>query len=225
MINPNTLICNQALCRHISVNLKKFDIQKHESNGVKRAAVAITVVPVAHGTDIYGMVPYDKWNNDAALILTIRAAKLKKHSGQWAFPGGRRDDGETPEETALRELSEEVGLKLDHKRVLGCLDDFTTRSGFVISPVVIWGGVATDLTPNPAEVESIHRIPVKEFMRKDAPIFAENNESRNPILLMPVGNSWIAAPTAAMIYQFREVAIFGKNTRVAHFEQPYFAWN
>jgi 8-oxo-dGTP pyrophosphatase MutT (NUDIX family) len=225
MIDPNTLICNQALCRHISVNLKKFDIQKHESNGVKRAAVAITVVEVAHGTNIYGMTPYDQWNNDAALILTIRAAKLKKHSGQWAFPGGRRDDGETPEETALRELSEEVGLKLDHENVLGRLDDFTTRSGFVISPVVIWGGVATDLTPNPAEVESIHRIPVKEFMRKDAPILVENNESRNPILLMPVGNSWIAAPTAAMIYQFREVAIFGQNTRVAHFEQPYFAWN
>lgn len=225
MINSNTLVCNPALCRHISVNLKKFDIQKHESSGAKCAAVAITVVSVAHGTDIYGLAPYDQWNNEAALILTIRAAKLKKHSGQWAFPGGRQDKGETPEETALRELSEEVGLKLDHENVLGRLDDFTTRSGFVISPVVIWGGVATDLTPNPGEVESIHRIPVKEFMRKDAPILHENNESKNPILLMPVGNSWIAAPTAAMIYQFREVAIFGKNTRVAHFEQPYFAWN
>lgn len=211
--------------QHISGNLKRFSVQTHAQEGVKRAAVAITVVAVAHGTGIYGLAPYDKWNNEAALILTIRAAKLKKHSGQWAFPGGRRDKGETPEETALRELSEEVGLKLDHENVLGRLDDFTTRSGFVISPVVIWGGVATDLTPNPAEVASIHRIPVKEFMRKDAPILHENNESRNPILLMPVGNSWIAAPTAAMIYQFREVAIFGENIRVAHFEQPYFAWH
>jgi len=185
MTNPNTLICNQEFFRHISVNLKKFDIQKHVRGGVKRAAVAITVVEAAHGTNVYGMSPYAKWNNEAALILTVRAAELNKHSGQWAFPGGRMDKGETPEETAFRELSEEVGLKLDHENVLGHLDDFTTRSGFVISPVVIWGGVATDLTPNPAEVESIHRIPIKEFMRKDAPILHKNNESKNPILLMP----------------------------------------
>jgi hypothetical protein len=41
---------------------------------------------------------------------------------------------------------------------------------------------------------------------------------------MPIGNDWFAAPTAAIAYQFREVAILGKQTRVAHFEQPYFAW-
>ena len=79
------------------------------------------------------------------------------------------DPGETPEQTALRELSEEVGLALDSCRVLGRLDDFTTRSGFVISPVVVWGGQAAELSPNPAEVAAIHRIPVKEFMRPDAP--------------------------------------------------------
>ncbi len=225
MTYPDKLICDQDFYQHISVNLDKFDIQKHERAGIERAAVAITVVEVAHGTDIYGLERYEKWRSEAALVLTIRASRLKKHSGQWAFPGGRMDKDETPEEAALRELSEEVGLKLDLESVIGRLDDFTTRSGFVISPVVIWGGAAANLTPSPAEVESIHRIPVREFMRKDAPILHGNNESKNPILLMPVGNSWIAAPTAAMIYQFREVAIFGKNTRVAHFEQPYFAWN
>jgi len=145
--------------------------------------------------------------------------------GQWAFPGGRMDAGESPEDTALRELAEEVGLKLRHDRVIGRLDDFTTRSGFTVTPVVVWGGPGVDLTPNPAEVESIHRIPIAEFLRNDAPILEEIPESRNPVLLMPVGNSWIAAPTAALIYQFREVAILGKNTRVAHYEQPFFAWN
>lgn len=225
MTFPDHLVCDQDLYQHISDNINSFDAQQHERNGVKRAAVAITVVEAARGTNVYGMAPYDEWSRDAALILTIRAAKLKKHSGQWAFPGGRMDHGETPEQTALRELSEEVGLKLDHRDIIGRLDDFTTRSGFVISPVVIWGGAAPELTRNPTEVESIHRIPVKEFLRTDAPILHENNESENPILLMPVGNSWIAAPTAAMIYQFREVGIFGKNTRVAHYEQPYFAWN
>ena len=225
MTYPETLICNQALCQRISDNLDKFDIQNHERIGVKRAAVAITVVEAAHGTDVYGLTPYNDLSIEAALILTKRASNLKNHSGQWAFPGGRMDKGETPEQTALRELSEEVDLKLDQRKVIGRLDDFTTRSGFAISPIVIWGGAVADLTPNPAEVESIHRIPVVEFLRNDAPIFHKNNEGKCPILLMPVGNSWIAAPTAAMIYQFREVAILGRNTRVAHYDQPYFAWS
>jgi hypothetical protein len=98
-------------------------------------------------------------------------------------------------------------------------------SGFIITPVVIWGGSGVDLTPNPAEVKSLHRIPIAEFMREDAPILQKIPESMNPVLLMPVGVTWIAAPTAAMIYQFREVAILGKGTRVAHYEQPCFAWS
>ena len=124
----------------------------------------------------------------------------------------------------MRELAEEVDLEPDRNRVIGRLDDFTTRSGFTITPVVIWGGPGLDLRPNPAEVRSIHRIPIAEFLREDAPILQEIPDSDNPVLMMPVGNSWIAAPTAAMIYQFREVAILGKHTRVAHYEQPFFAW-
>jgi len=225
MKNKHHLTCDEKLFQHIRFNINEFDMRIHDKDGVKQAAVAITVVEVAHGTGVYGLSTHEKWNNAAALILTKRASKLKHHSGQWALPGGRMDSGETPEETALRELAEEVGLVLDYKNVIGRLDDFTTRSGFVISPVVIWGGPGVSLTPNLSEVESIHRIPIEEFMRKDAPILHGNAESKNPILIMPVGNSWIAAPTAAMIYQFREVAIIGKDTRVAHYEQPYFAWN
>ncbi len=81
-----------------------------------------------------------------------------------------------------------------------------------------------ELSPNPTEVRSIHRIPIAEFLRKDAPILENNPQGEHPILLMPVGDNWIAAPTAAMIYQFREVAVYGNATRVAHFEQPFFAW-
>ena len=225
MKNNYQLSCNEKLFQHIQINLKSFEIIAQDRKGVKQAAVAITIVETGYGTGVYDMPTYDYWNKNAALILTKRAPKLKSHSGQWAFPGGRMDLGETPEDTALRELSEEVGLDLAQDRVIGRLDDFTTRSGFVISPVVIWGGSVMDLVPNPTEVESIHRIPVEEFMRIDSPILHENEEGNSPILLMPVGNSWIAAPTAALIYQFREVAIMGKETRVAHFEQPYFAWN
>jgi hypothetical protein len=132
--------------------------------------------------------------------------------------------GESPEETVLRELEEEVGLKLDADRVIGSLDDYSTRSGFVIKPIVVWGDPDIILRANPDEVASIHRIPLAEFMRDDAPVFQEIPESENPVLFMPIGNTSIAAPTAAMIYQFREVALFGNDIRVAHYEQPHFAW-
>jgi hypothetical protein len=108
---------------------------------------------------------------------------------------------------------------------MGRLDDFITRSGYAITPIVVWGSKNLELTPNPGEVGSIHRIPVIEFMREDAPILDSIPESENPVLLMPVGQSWIASPTGAILYQFREVAILGNETRVAHFEQPHFAWS
>ncbi|MAU01473.1 MAG: coenzyme A pyrophosphatase [Anaerolineaceae bacterium] len=219
------LQCNDELRHYITANLRHFSFRSGELHDGKRAAaVAITIVHMAHKPDLYE-IPFEAgWENHAAVLLTRRSAKLKKHAGQWALPGGRMDKGETPEETALRELAEEVGLKLGMEHVIGRLDDYTTRSGFTIKPVVVWGGCVTGLQANPDEVQAIHRIPIAELMREDAPILQNIPESENPVLLMPVGDNWIAAPTAAMLYQFREVCILGKQTRVAHFEQPYFAW-
>ena len=132
--------------------------------------------------------------------------------------------GESPEEAVLRELEEEVGLRLDISRIIGRLDDYSTRSGFMIKPIVVWGDANITLKANPDEVASIHRIPLVELMRDDAPMFQEIPESEHPVLIMPIGNSSVAAPTAAIIYQFREVALLGNNIRVAHYDQPYFAW-
>ena len=73
-------------------------------------------------------------------------------------------------------------------------------------------------------MQAVYRMPVAEFMRDDAPILKKIPQSETPVLLMPVGTSWIAAPTAALLYQFREVGILAKQTRVAHYEQPLFAW-
>jgi hypothetical protein len=134
------------------------------------------------------------------------------------------DAGESPEQAALRELAEEVGLVLDPGAVLGRLDDYVTRSGYAISPVVVWAGAAPTLNPNPHEVASLHRISLTELMRDDAPILNRIPQSPHPVLRMPVGSGWIAAPTAALLYQFREVCIAGRLTRVSHFEQPVFAW-
>lgn len=224
MNENNHLICDESLHKQIIRNIDQFQIKKRQGEGNSRAAVAIIVTEAGDDQGVYGSTAGTD-AHQAALILTRRTSKMTNHAGQWAFPGGRMDEGETPENTALRELQEEVGLDLGPDRIVGRLDDYTTRSGFVITPVVIWGGRDLDLSRNPAEVRSIHRIPIEEFMREDAPLLESIPESENPVLMMPVGYSWIASPTGAMIYQFREVAILGKDTRVAHFEQPYFAWS
>lgn len=219
------MLCNQTLKHHILSNLERFDRQSHPKQQHKQAAVAVTIVNIADDPGVNGLDAQAYGKDNAALILTRRGDRLKNHAGQWALPGGRMDAGEQPEDTALRELAEEVGLDLPHDRIMGRLDDFTTRSGFTIKPVVVWGASDVTLTPNTGEVASVHRIPVAELMRGDAPILQETSQSEHPILLMPVGHSWIAAPTAAILYQFREVAIAGNATRVAHFEQPFFAWS
>jgi mutator protein MutT len=213
------------LLRLIDANLRRFKKQVLPlKNGAIKAAVAITIVDIHENPNVYD-IPFKKsWAGHGAIVLTRRAANLRNHSGQWALPGGRVDAGETPIETVLRELEEEIGLTLTANQVIGMLDDYATRSGFNITPVVLWGGSGITLHPNPAEVASIHRIPLAEFMRSDAPILEKIPESENPVLLMPVGSSWIAAPTAAMLFQFREVALLGNAKRVAHYEQPYFAW-
>jgi len=193
-------------------------------HGAQRAAaVAVAIVDEGPGARIDGLPQPAHWSDEAALVLTRRATTLSSHAGQWALPGGRIDAGETAEAAALRELSEEVGLQLPPSAVLGTLDDFSTRSGFVITPVVVWAGAVDTLVPNPAEVAAVHRIPVAEFMRADAPLLEPSDEAGRQILRMPVGLSWIAAPTAAVLYQFREVCIAGRATRVAHFDQPLFA--
>jgi 8-oxo-dGTP pyrophosphatase MutT (NUDIX family) len=224
MKDTHQLTCNGALHERIKENLQGFEVRSLARECLKQAAVALTVVDVADERGVYEIRIDQFPRDDGALILTRRSLKLKNHAGQWALPGGSVDAGEEPEDTALRELAEEVGLELPRENVIGRLDDFATRSRFVITPVVVWAGPGVDLAPNPAEVESIHRIPVRELLREDAPLLEDTVESEHPILCMPVGDSFIAAPTAAFLYQFREVAILGNHTRVAHYDQPFFAW-
>src|SRR6202051_1417834 len=178
---------------------------------LKRAAVAITLVEA------------DDRQSGTALLLTLRAAGLRAHRGQWALPGGRCDEGETPVTAALRELHEELGLALGPDDVLGWLDDYPTRSGYLITPAVVWANKRAGLSPNPAEVASVHRIPLDQLAQADAFDFVAIPESTRRVIRFRYAGQFIHAPTAAMIYQFREV-LAGRDTRVAELEQPVFAW-
>lgn len=157
-----------------------------------------------------------------SLLLTRRAARLRAHAGQWALPGGRRDAGETAAEGALRELAEEVGLSLGAEAVLGLLDDYVTRSGYVITPVVCWAGQVGELKGAEAEVASVHQVPLADLDVE--PRFISIPESGAPVIQLPLLGEYLHAPTAAVVHQFCWIACRGEVKRVAHYEQPVFAW-
>lgn len=203
--------------------LAPFTPQSLPLQGRRHAAVALVVLEEGLGASVPGLAKPTAWSTAPAVLLTRRGGAMRAHAGQWALPGGRIDEGETPEQAALRELQEEVALTLEPTSILGRLDDYATRSGYVITPLVMWAGQAGELRANPAEVESIHRIALAEFARADAPLLNHVPETQTTVLRMPVGEHWIAAPTAAFLYQLREL-LDGRVTRVAHFDQPRFAW-
>ena len=203
---------DEKLRREIAGRLGRFEVRRRPDPGsLKHAAVAIVVVEA----DTPG---------EAAFLLTKRTPRLRAHGGQWALPGGRVDAGETIEQTALRELHEELGVLASTDDVLGTLDDYPTRSGYLIAPVVVWLRGITELRPNPGEVAAAYRIRCAELFRADSPEIVPIPESDRPIIRLPLPVANVNAPTAAVLYQFREVALAGRDTRVDHFEQPVFAW-
>jgi 8-oxo-dGTP pyrophosphatase MutT (NUDIX family) len=158
-----------------------------------------------------------------ALLITRRAYGLRAHAGQWALPGGRRESLESAEQAALRELAEETGLRLGADAVLGVLDDYVSRSGYLITPIVVWGGTAHGtLQGQASEVAHVLQIPLADLDVE--PEFLTIPESAEPVIRLPLLGRYVHAPTAAIIYQFCQVGLHGREQRVAHLEQPVFAW-
>jgi 8-oxo-dGTP pyrophosphatase MutT (NUDIX family) len=237
---------DEALRARLSMNLRAHERRVLPLDGRRHAAVAIVVLnsdaerhdgdPV-HGIDMSG-VPGDPRGADgrpldgrmvgvsggAAFLLCRRPSKMRRHAGQWALPGGRLDAGETPLDAALRELDEELGLRLTAENVVGWLDDYATRSGFVITPVVLWCDADPSLEPDPDEVFAVYRVGLRALLDGE-PRFVPIPESERPVIQVPLGNDLIHAPTGAILYQFREVAIRGRiGERNDHLEEPVFAW-
>jgi len=233
---------NTQLYSRLGANLASHPVREHTGFGLRRAAVAVVIVdsdPVTHGEDdfvvddniriIFPDGDGQRHNvagtaGGAAVLLTRRSAKLRAHAGQWALPGGRVGERETPLDAVLRELREEIGLDLETSDLLGRLDDYPTRSGYVITPFVFGGGADPVLNPNPDEVARVYRIGLHELCRPDSPRFIRIPESEQPVIQLPIGTDLIHAPTAAVLYQFRAVAYEGRSERVDHLEQPVFAW-
>jgi len=191
-------------------NLSSFAVEHGAQGSLKRAAVCVIVTDDGAGT--------------AAVVLTQRTRHLRAHPGQYALAGGRIDRGESAVDAVLREAREEIGLTLAPADILGRLDDYPTRSGYLITPLVAWAPVGAPLCANPSEVAAIHRVPLGEFTKPGSPQFVCIPESDRPVIRYPILGTLVHAPTAAVLYQFTEVAVHGRATRVAHLEQPTWAW-
>jgi 8-oxo-dGTP pyrophosphatase MutT (NUDIX family) len=236
-----TITYDEALRERIRVNLAGHDRRVVDDPTKRHAAVAVVLVDSEVGEDRVDPAPVDDWidgrpmeagldgrmvdvSGGAAFLLCRRASRLRAHSAQWALPGGRVDPGETAVQGALRELDEELGIRLSDATVLGLLDDYPTRSGYVITPVVIWGGGRLAPRPAPDEVVAAYRVGLHQLLRDDSPRFIAIPESPRPVVQIPLGNDLIHAPTGAVLLQLRWLCLEGRDDPVDGLEQPVFAW-
>src|SRR4051794_8696033 len=150
---PMTYSFNPELRARIQKHLAAHEVQRLHAPEARHAAVGVVLLPNEAG--------------EACFVLTRRVATLRRHGGQWALPGGRLEPGESPQEAALREIHEEVGLALDASAVIGSLDDFLTRSGHLISLMVMWSSTSA-ITVNAEEVHAGYVVPLQHLDAPDA---------------------------------------------------------
>ncbi|MDO8799057.1 CoA pyrophosphatase [Phenylobacterium sp.] len=189
----------------IAANLAAFPRRALDPTGRRRAAVAIVL---------------SAQDGELTYLLTRRALTMRRGAGNYALPGGNLEPGEDAVTAAIRETSEELGVAITPREALGMLDDFLTLGGHIVTPVVFWSAETLSLNPDPIEVDRAWFEPVERLNHPDSPMSEDHPDGGEPILRMFADDNWINPPTAAWLYQFREVALHGRLIRVSMIGQP-----
>ena len=200
----------EALRARIEGHLAAFERIALDVGERRHAAVAVVLSPTDEGP---------------AYLLTRRALHMRRGAGNYALPGGNLEPGEDAIDAARRETQEELGVRLERDAALGLLDDFVTLGGHVVTPVVFWTPSPLAMTPNPEEVHDAWFVPLADLDHPRAPRREAHPDGGPAILRMYARGGWINPPTAAWLYQFREVCLHGRLVRTDEIGQPNWTAN
>ena len=156
------------------------------------------------------LVPIVERPEGLTMMLTQRTDHLDHHPGQISFPGGHiEDDDASPEDAALREAEEEVGLERTHVEIIGRLDQYVTRTGFSITPIVGLIDPSHSVSADEFEVADIFEVPLAFLLdannhRRDSRIY---KGTKREFYAMPFGDYYIWGATAGMIRNLYDVLI------------------
>lgn len=155
-------------------------------------------------------------------FVLIERASRGRNAGQWALPGGKVEDGETPAEAAMREANEEVGLPVQGAELLGQLDDFATATGFSITPFVLVAPTGWAPVVAHEEVHAVHPFDLSVLTHSDVAHWIPQPGGADLLQMRLSADVHVHPPTGAMLFQFRELALFGRDLDVTDFVQPSF---
>ena len=129
------------------------------------------------------LIPLLEREGQTLLLLTKRSEKLRSHSGQVSFPGGKQDEQDQSSlETALREAREEIGLESKSVRILGCLDQIISLHFYLVTPFV--GLIPSDFEAkvDSVETESVFEVPLEFFLDSGHHWSEELNHRKYPVI-------------------------------------------
>lgn len=192
------------LCQMISHRLGARGISDNVEG--RQAAVAVVLYPREHS------IHY---------VVIVRAAR-GRNPGQFALPGGKLEPGEEATSAAIREAQEEVGLPSRGVTILGKLDNLVVATGFTITPVVV--AAPADWVPSlqSEELCGVYSFPLDTLRRPEVVNWVDIEDERSILQMRITEDIHIHPPTGAILYQFREVCLLGREASVCEFTQPRF---